>query len=217
VKRRYERHLPHEIPEGFPIFLTWNLKGALPAEIVARISSEKERLEKEPKRLAESARERKIRHAKLMFAFSDRYLDTAVNGPMELRDPVNAGIVENSIRFGVPERYELFAWCVMGNHVHVLLRPHWELAKIMQGIKGFTAREINKRQRRQGQEFWQDESYDHWARDDAEVIRIIDYIEKNPVVAGLCANPEQWRWSSARFRRNWEVGKAFTAELTLLE
>src|SRR5207249_3151755 len=104
---------------------------------------------------------------------------------------------------------ELFAWCVMGNHVHVLLEPLWELKKVTQGIKGHTAYQINALQDQRGRTFWQDESYDHWARDEEELYRIIEYIENNPVAAGLCARREDWRWWSARRRANWPAGQPF--------
>jgi hypothetical protein len=44
MKRQYERHLPHQVPEGFPIFLTWNLKGAFPKDVVKRLRDERARL-----------------------------------------------------------------------------------------------------------------------------------------------------------------------------
>ncbi|MBI2803442.1 MAG: transposase [Planctomycetes bacterium] len=213
MKRHYQRHLPHQVPEGFPIFLTWNLKGAFPPEAIARIREERERLEREPICLDETSAARRIRHDKLAFAYSDRILDAGAEGPLDLKDASNAKIVEGSILFGVPERYELFAWCVMANHVHVLLHPIWELPRITKGIKGFTAREINKKQQEVGRVFWQDESYDHWARDHEEVMRIIAYTEDNPVTAGLCVRPEDWPWSSARFRAVWEVGQAFQPDM----
>ncbi|MBM3996731.1 MAG: hypothetical protein FJ303_21635 [Planctomycetes bacterium] len=215
MKRHYERHLPHQVPEGFPIFLTWNLKGAFPDEAIEKIRAERQRLERESPRPSESARDRKIRHDKLLFAYSDRFLDAATQGPLDLKETANARIVEDSILFGVPERYDLFAWCVMANHVHVLLHPRWELARITKGIKGFTAREVNAAQRQRGRVFWQGESYDHWARDDEEVLRIIAYIENNPVAAGLCAKPEDWLWSSARFRirHAWEVGRVLQLDM----
>ena len=56
-----------------------------------------------------------------------------------------------------------------------------------QGLKGYTAREANRLLGRTGQPFWQGESYDHWVRDETEFIRIIAYIENNPVKAGLVA------------------------------
>jgi type I restriction enzyme R subunit len=68
-------------------------------------------------------------------------------------------------------------------------------------------------QDQRGRVFWQDESYDHWARDDDEVLRIIHYIENNPVAAGLCARAQNWPWSSARFRSRWPVGQPFQADI----
>ncbi len=206
-KRSYGRHLPHEIPEGYPIFLTWNLKGAMPGEMIEKLRQERDRLEKQATRSGESAAARKLREDKLVFAMGDRFLDQAQEGPLHLKDPRAAKIVEDSILFGIGERYDLYAWCVMANHAHVLLMPIWELKEVTQGIKGFTAHEINGLQKARGRVFWQDESYDHWARDEEEVLRIIAYIENNPVAAKLCQRPEDWPWSSARFRKDWPAGQ----------
>jgi len=71
---------------------------------------------------------------------------------------------------------------------------------VMLVIKSASARRANRLLERIGQRFWQDESFDHWVRDDRERRRIIRYIEANPVEAGLVAAPEDWRWSSARAR-----------------
>jgi REP element-mobilizing transposase RayT len=144
----------------------------------------------------------------LRFAKADRLLDQATTGPSDLREPPVAQIVEDAILFGVPERYELFARCVMANHVHVLVTPRWELAKITQGIKGFTSFAINRLHNQPGRTFWVDESYDHWVRDDEELLRIVSYIENNPVKAGLSAAPADWSWSSARYRSWWTRGEA---------
>jgi hypothetical protein len=48
-----------------------------------------------------------------------------------------------------------------------------------------------------GSSFWQDESYDHLVRDESEFQRIVEYIEMNPVNAGLVTMPEAFPWSSA--------------------
>ncbi len=79
-KRSYERHLPHEIPEGHPIFLTWNLKGAMPEAAIEKLAQERERLEKQPAPPGESPAARKLREGKLTFAMSDRFLDQAKDG-----------------------------------------------------------------------------------------------------------------------------------------
>jgi REP element-mobilizing transposase RayT len=133
---------------------------------------------------------------------------------MWLADPQAAQQVVNSICWGVPDRYDLFAYAVLGNHVHVLLTPKVDLKVITQGIKGYTAYVINQLQNQRGRVFWQDESYDHWARDDEELLRIIEYIENNPVAAGLCPRPEDWRWSSAAWRDKlgWIAGEPLRPE-----
>jgi putative DNA methylase len=207
VKRVYRRHLPHFIPEGFPIFVTWNLKGALPRTVQERLCLEQARLERQRSRAGETTTDRQIREQKILFAIADFYLDTVREGPLYLKVPTAANIVESSILFGAGSRYELFAWCVMANHVHVLFKPTIKFSKILQGMKGYTDREINRIQNTTGRVLWQDESYDHFSRDDAEFLRIIEYVENNPVKAGLCSSPGEWRWSSARHRPTWPTGQ----------
>ena len=131
-----------------------------------------------------------------------------------MSDARAAKIVVDSIMFGVPRRYDLFAFVAMPNHVHVLLLPRVPLEKITQGIKGFTSRAINLLQGRQGRALWLDESFDHWIRNQDEFLRVIRYIELNPVNAGLCSAPEQWVWSSAswRLRCFWKPGESFRSE-----
>jgi putative transposase len=209
LDRSYTRHLPHQVPEGFPIFLTWNLKGAMPKAAIEELLRLRQRLVNRAPRPGETTAERRIREHKMIFAAADRFLDQAIDGPMHLKDPRAAKVVEDSILFGAGERYDLFAWCVMSNHVHVLLTPHWDLDDVTQGIKGYTAYEINGIQNARGRTFWQDESYDHWSRDETEIYRIIHYIENNPVAARLCRRPEEWPWSSARLREGWAPGEAY--------
>ncbi|MFN3410495.1 MAG: REP-associated tyrosine transposase, partial [Limisphaerales bacterium] len=97
------------------------------------------------------------------------------------------------------DRYELSAWVVMPNHVHAVVRPLGDrsLSKVLQGWKSYTATVLNRLLARPGRPFWQTESYDHLIRDDADRERCCHYTVMNPVNAGLCARPEDWRWSSA--------------------
>jgi len=133
------------------------------------------------------------------FRIVDRELDRAAFGPSCLKDERVARCVVDALRFGERKLglYELYAYVVMVNHVHVLLRPRVPLARITRLVKGVTARKANEILGRKGQPFWQDESYDHWVRSEAEFNRIMSYIERNPVTAGLVAKPEDWPWSSA--------------------
>jgi len=97
--------------------------------------------------------------------------------------------------------YELLAWVVMANHVHILLRPWVPLRIALMNIKSGSARAANIVLGRTGERFWQRESYDHWVRSDRERNSIIRYIHNNPVAAGLVAEPEEWPWSSAGWQR----------------
>ena len=71
--------------------------------------------------------------------------------------------------------------------------------RIQQGLNGFTARRCNEARGARGT-FWQRESYDHWIRDVDELARIINYVEGNPVKAGLVTSADEWRYSSAYYR-----------------
>ena len=95
------------------------------------------------------------------------------------------------------------------------------LATITHGAKSYTAGRSNRILGTTGR-FWQDESYDHIVRDEAEFWRIVEYIENNPVAAGYVDEPSQWRWSSARLRAQlgWDyhlplVGGSEPPELTV--
>jgi len=126
-------------------------------------------------------------------------LDRAASGPIWLRDPRVAGCVVTSVLRGATElrQYDLHAFVVMPNHVHLLITPNVALRIVTAGIKTTSARAANVILGRSGERFWQIESYDHWVRNGIEHQRICDYIERNPVSAGLAANAEAWPWSSA--------------------
>lgn len=110
----------------------------------------------------------------------------------------DAGYTEAAILHGAElGRFVLHAYVVMPNHVHILLDPQSPLSRITGGIKGFSSRKANEILRRTGKPFWQDESFDHWIRSRSQFEKVHDYIENNPVKAGLAKGSKDWRWSSA--------------------
>ena len=172
----YRRRLPHFHPDDAHLFVTWRLHGSMPVAPPAVIYATPG-------------------HA---FAAQDRALGRS-HGQLWLSDTRVARKVVETIRTGESQKrfYELQAWVVMPNHVHVLILPHVALPQITHWIKGRTAREANLLLGRTGEPFWQDESYDHWVRSEREFHRIVAYVEENPVSAGLAATCEDWPWSSA--------------------
>jgi putative transposase len=166
------RRLPHIYPEHSWLFVTWHLYGSLPAGLYPP-----------PEKASGQA-----------FAWMDRYLDTTRMGPQYLRLPEIAGVVVDTLRLA---NADLGEFSVMPNHVHVLLRPREVASRVLQWIKGSTARQDNQILDRTGHPFWQRESYDHWVRDQNEYARIAAYVENNPEKAGLVGEASEYRWSSA--------------------
>lgn len=188
----YRRNLPHWHPEGKTIFLTWRLYRSLPASLLKKTPTARNGC-------ATNASEVVLEDSPgKQFLRFDAALDSARSGPLWLADPELANYAEYPIVRGAElGRYRLHAYVIMPNHVHILLEPRLPLAKIAGVIKGVAARDANATLGRRGKPFWQDESFDHWIRNSAELERVRHYIEWNPVRAGLAARPEDWKWSSA--------------------
>ena len=109
-------------------------------------------------------------------------------------------------------RYDIFAYVIMPSHLHWIFRPCAEWVEgletqgsirsprevIMHSLLSFTALEMNRALRRKGA-VWQSESYDRCVRSDEELMRVTEYVENNPVKAGLCSRPEDWEWLIWRY------------------
>jgi REP element-mobilizing transposase RayT len=133
------------------------------------------------------------------FILMDQLLDHARTGPLHLQRPDFAAMVADAIQHLslAVRRYDLHAFVVMPNHVHLLITPLQDVTKITQSLKRFTGREGNRMLGAVDRPFWQEESYDRLVRDEQEFHRIVHYIHWNPVKAGLAAKPEEFRWCSA--------------------
>lgn len=95
---------------------------------------------------------------------------------------------------------EVWAWCLMPNHVHFVMVPSHE-----DGLRGAIAethrrytRRINEREKVTGH-LWQ-ERFHSFPMGESYLLATVRYVERNPVKAGLAASPEAWPWSSAAGR-----------------
>ncbi len=168
----YKRRLPHWHPDDVPLFVTWRLYGSL-------------------------SKPTQPKSPNASWLATIRQFN-ASPGPRWLERTDLAELVANALHFAETQLrlYHLLAWVIMPTHVHILIEPKAALARITKSVKWYTAREANRVLQRSGP-FWQAESYDHWVRDERELEEILNYIEYNPVEAGLVLMPENWPWSSA--------------------
>jgi REP element-mobilizing transposase RayT len=174
----YRRRLPHDYETERPVFLTWRLHDSLPPNRTF------------PKAALTSGQ---------AFGVMDRLLDETLCGAFHLRQPAVAGMVVEAIQYNanILGHYVLHAFVVMPNHVHLLATPAVVLPKMTKSLKGITAKRANEMLGSTGAPFWQEESYDHLVRHAREFENIRNYIEGNPVRAGLVREAREYRWSSA--------------------
>jgi len=208
------RHLPHWDVPGGSYFVTTCLDGSIPAQGLLDLAKYVKELasRSRPEHVSPAEHERNLR--KLHFARMDGWLDRQP-ASRHLENPALAQLVVDSLFYFAGVRYDLFAYCVMPSHYHWVFRPidAWVASidtllgekvrtareRIGHSVNTYTAGKCNGLLNRHGA-FWQHESYEHWIRDADEFNRIMEYIEMNPVKAGLVARPEEWRFSSAFLR-----------------
>ena len=119
-----------------------------------------------------------------------------------MNDDRVAALVANALLHFDGLRYSLAAWCVMPNHVHVVVQPfastthtggthvpRSELPDILHSWKSFTSKEANRLLQRSG-DFWQPEYFDHLIRDESDFRHAVRYVLDNPIKAGL----GNWKW-----------------------
>lgn len=202
------RRLPHWDIADATYFVTACLANSLPARGLLDLRNYRDELELRSRPSSMNESDWEIHKQKLIFARFDGWIDQSPTA-RHLEQPTLAAIVQNALFHFAGERYWLLAYCVMPSHYHWVFKPNPDWAdvacredrsrtpreRIMHSIQSFTANRCNEVLNRSGV-FWQDETYDHRVRDEAELLRVITYVEQNPVKAKLVERPDQWQWSS---------------------
>ena len=188
-------NLPHIFPEDTPIFITYNLTLNSPDKLKQLLNNKKKTYYTNNKLTYDQV----CKFEFLLFDLYDQYLSKNVS-PYWLMQPDLADIVFDSLIFGNTKFYKLHCFCIMPNHVHVLLtlkkkdNVSHSLPYIMQNHKRFTARKCNQILDRTGQ-FWHREYFDHYCRSEEEYNSIVWYILNNPVKAKLIENWQEWKYT----------------------
>jgi putative DNA methylase len=177
-------YIPHWEAGETPQAITFRLADSLPSLLLKTWEEELATLPE-----TEAATKRRVR--------IEAALDSG-HGDLSLQGFAVAEIVENALLHFDGDRYRLQAWVVMPNHVHVLVTPlgHNKISAIIQSWKSFTAKKANALLGRTGM-FWSREYFDRAIRNEAHYDNAVAYFAMNPVKAGLCTEPENWRFSSA--------------------
>jgi REP element-mobilizing transposase RayT len=113
------------------------------------------------------------------------------------------------VLFDHGRKLDLHTAVVMPDHVHIVMTPlpssHGEayaLTDILKGLKGASARTINRETGRSGP-VWQHESFDHEIRRDESLRQKCEYVVQNPVRRGLVSSPDEYPW----LWREWIEGR----------
>lgn len=152
----YRRNLPHWQPPKAKYFITFRLAGSLPAKKVRKIKSLQKELTQQSE-LGDGKSTTQINRK--IFQKYEQLLEQGTRNRYWLRQKNIATLVCEAIEYRNGKQYDLYAYCIMPNHVHIAFkllqsegieRP---VTKILQSLKQFTAKKANKILNRSGQ-FW---------------------------------------------------------------
>jgi putative transposase len=175
---RSRGYLPHCDERGLVQHIIFGLADALPNAVPSNVVDPTKRAE-----------------------WADRAFDVGHGRRLLAKADYAAGL-ERCLLHDDGERYALAAWCIMPTHVHVVVEQFdgHPLADIVQSWKSITAHAINKAEPHKGP-LWRREYFDRFMRSEEQFAWTIEYVERNPVTAKLVERPEDWPFSSARWRR----------------
>ena len=188
---RSRGYLPHWESEHATYFVTFRLADSLPRDLLERLRQERDVLDRAKQAHSDVAPDQELaRKLRAILQEAEQALDDGL-GVCYMRDPRIAKIVADTILHFHGQRYSLWAWCVMPNHVHVIFSPlgEYTLESILHSWKSYSALEANKVLGRMGR-FWQREYFDHLVRNEASLLKIARYVQENPQKAGL----HDWPW-----------------------
>ena len=209
MKYYYKRNLPHFVVQGYSYFVTARLANSLPANIINKLREEY----KSNVKVITSYRNKKKKREKYeqlkwtYFKKFDIMLEKSEKSPHWLKNTAIAKIVKESLHYRDGKDWNLIAYTIMSNHIHMVFWPYFEkirkessyknyypLGSIMGSFKKYTGARANKLLNRTGA-FWQAENYNHIIRNYEELHKIVQYVLNNPVQAGYTDTLDKYRWN----------------------
>ncbi|MGI9142670.1 MAG: DNA methyltransferase, partial [Fluviibacter sp.] len=189
LEKTHGEYLPHWTCQGAVYHVVFRLADSVPQSKLAQWDED----------LAAELTDEALREARYRkHQEMENWLD-AGHGVCHFRQPEIAELVANALKHFDGDRYQLHAWCVMPNHVHVIVEPLSDnpLYKIIHSWKSFTANAINRQLGVSGT-LWQADAYNHIIRTQKEYDYQVQYVWQNPDKANLPDWP--WRWANVVIR-----------------
>lgn len=194
---RHWSHGPHFQFNDSIEFITWRLAFTLPKHVIELFQE----LRTDPESHNAEMELLKYNNAYLFQRFQeyDLALGKCISPGFSLNEPELAAIVTKAFHYFDGIKYELHAYCVMSNHVHILMKAlrddageHYHISKIVQSLKRYTANQINSLLGKSGQ-VWDDFYFDRIIRNRENYENVVYYILANPLAAGLVDDMQKWR------------------------
>jgi len=190
TRERWRSRLPHWEVEGRWHFVTIRCHGSLPREVRLRLYEIHQSLAAIEAH-AEAFRQLQRRY----FLITEKYLDGG-GGLAVFNQARPCALCIGALLAMEREGWWVGEATVMPNHVHLLIRRQasdYSLREILQRFKGRSARWVNQELKRTGR-LWQQDWFDRWMRNEAELRKTIAYIRNNPVKARIVDQWQAYPW-----------------------
>ncbi len=194
VHIRSRGYLPHWELDDAVYFITYRLQDSLPRHVLACLDQDSQTIIRLVTRGNKPTAIQNAEIRRLVGLRIDQDLDLGY-GACHLRNGDAADAVIENLHHFDGRLYELLVWCVMPNHVHVMVRLFRgdDLDKMLHSWKSYTANRVNTIVGRQGP-LWEREYFDRTIRGAEDFVDTRAYVLNNPGKAGL----QNWRWVGER-------------------
>ncbi len=186
VTRKHGEYLPHWTKENAIYNVCFRLADSLPVSVIDSYKLERDSIVQLVERQCREFTENELIKLQRLYSSKIEYNLNKGYGNCYLKRENVANIVVNAINFFNKKRYLLHTWCVMPNHVHIIVEPmkDYELFQIIHSWKSFSANEANKLLGLTGK-FWHRDAYNHIIRSEKAYSFLVEYAYNNPDKAGL--------------------------------
>ncbi|MFK8057642.1 MAG: transposase [Saprospiraceae bacterium] len=190
-----KRKRPHIYPGGATFMIGMRLAGSITRPAIKRVLALRRKYGQQipPKLYWEATAEERVGFRKLLQGADSR---RDLNGPFHLHHSETCRqILIESLAFRDGMEYEIIAYSLMPNHIHLVVRhlsSNIHMGELIWRIRKFTGRKSNEVLGLTGNEYWERESYDHIIQTQSELKQQVKYTLMNPVVCGLAKRWQDW-------------------------